>query len=194
MSKRSCKKYDRMIEDYIDGLLSDKKSRKLEAHLAECEDCCASLRFTSALTQIGQESGARISPEAREKMLEEAREAAKRKQRIKITVLICACVLVLASLLAVWIIRSGNQEKDEDQSAASNVIYSEIYRRADQRTRAHASDEYDVPEPVTPASPGGEDITLALLIVSGLLAIASFIAFLISLSSVRRIPSKKDNE
>ena len=29
MSKRSCKKYDRMIEDYIDGLLSEKKARKL---------------------------------------------------------------------------------------------------------------------------------------------------------------------
>ena len=43
-------------------------------------------------------------------------------------------------------------------------------------------------------APGGEDITLALLIVSGLLAIASFIAFLISLSSVRRIPPKKDKE
>jgi hypothetical protein len=43
-------------------------------------------------------------------------------------------------------------------------------------------------------APGGEDITLALLIVSGLLAIASFVAFLISLSSVRRIPPKKDKE
>ena len=44
------------------------------------------------------------------------------------------------------------------------------------------------------ASLKGDDITLALLIVSGLLAVASFIAFLISLSSVRRIPSKKDKE
>ena len=194
MSKRSCKKYDRMIEDYIDGLLSEKKARKLEEHLDECEDCRASLRFTIALTQIGQESGARISPEAREKMLEEAREAAKRKQRIKITVLICACVLVLASLLAVWIVRSGHQEKNDESLVSSDAVYSEIYRRADQRTRAHALDAYDIPEADAPSSPGGEDITLALLIVSGLLAIASFVAFLISLSSVRRIPSKKDNE
>ena len=194
MSKRSCKKYDRMIEDYIDGLLSEKKARKLEEHLDECEDCRASLRFTIALTQIGQESGSRISPEAREKMLEEAREAAKRKQRIKITVLICACVLVLASLLAVWIIRSGHQEKNDESLVSSDAVYCEIYRRADQRTRAHALDAYDIPEADAPSSPGGEDITLALLIVSGLLAIASFVAFLISLSSVRRIPSKKDNE
>jgi glucan phosphoethanolaminetransferase (alkaline phosphatase superfamily) len=43
-------------------------------------------------------------------------------------------------------------------------------------------------------APGGDDITLALLIVSGLLAIASFIAFLISLSSVRRVLSNKEKK
>lgn len=42
--------------------------------------------------------------------------------------------------------------------------------------------------------PGGDEITLALLIVSGLLAVASFVAFLISLSSVRSGRSGKDNE
>ncbi len=43
--------------------------------------------------------------------------------------------------------------------------------------------------------PGGDEITMALLIVSGLLAFASFIAFLISLSSVRKItPKKKDGD
>ena len=42
--------------------------------------------------------------------------------------------------------------------------------------------------------PGGEEITLALLIVSGLLAVASFVAFLISLSSVRNPSPKKDKE
>lgn len=41
---------------------------------------------------------------------------------------------------------------------------------------------------------GGEEITFALLIISGLLAVASFIAFLISLSSVRNTPSKKNRE
>ncbi|MBQ8259451.1 MAG: zf-HC2 domain-containing protein [Clostridia bacterium] len=40
--------------------------------------------------------------------------------------------------------------------------------------------------------PGGEEITLALLIVSGLLAVASFVAFLISLSSVRTSSDKKN--
>ena len=44
------------------------------------------------------------------------------------------------------------------------------------------------------SAPGGDEITLALLIVSGLLAVASFIAFLISLSSVRNTPSKKKDE
>ena len=43
-------------------------------------------------------------------------------------------------------------------------------------------------------TPGGVEITMALLVVSGLLAIASFIAFLISLSAVRNIPSKKDKD
>ena len=50
-------------------------------------------------------------------------------------------------------------------------------------------------QPATESSsaPGGEEITLALLIVSGLLAVASFVAFLISLSSVRTSSVKKDN-
>lgn len=62
----------------------------------------------------------------------------------------------------------------------------------------HATDAVNRDEELhpTPESstnrPGGEEITLALLIVSGLLAIASFIAFLISLSSVRRGTSNKD--
>ena len=43
-------------------------------------------------------------------------------------------------------------------------------------------------------APGGEEITMALLVVSGLLAVASFVAFLISLSSVRSAPSKKDKK
>lgn len=43
-------------------------------------------------------------------------------------------------------------------------------------------------------APGGEEITMALLVVSGLLAVASFVAFLISLSSVRNTPHKKDKE
>ena len=43
------------------------------------------------------------------------------------------------------------------------------------------------------SAPGGEEITLALLIVSGLLAVASFVAFLISLSSVRTSSAKKSN-
>ena len=50
-------------------------------------------------------------------------------------------------------------------------------------------------QPATESSsaPGGEEITLALLIVSGLLAVASFVAFLISLSSVRTSSAKKSN-
>ena len=43
-------------------------------------------------------------------------------------------------------------------------------------------------------APGGEEITMALLVVSGLLAVASFVAFLISLSSVRNPSPKKDTE
>ena len=46
--------------------------------------------------------------------------------------------------------------------------------------------------PEASSVPGGEEITLALLIVSGLLAVASFVAFLISLSSVRTSSDKKN--
>ena len=60
-------------------------------------------------------------------------------------------------------------------------------------TDAVNSDEELYPVPESSSNrPGGEEITLALLIVSGLLAVASFIAFLISLSSVRRGTSNKD--
>lgn len=45
--------------------------------------------------------------------------------------------------------------------------------------------QFSQAEPEASSVPGGEEITLALLIVSGLLAVASFVAFLISLSSVR---------
>lgn len=57
------------------------------------------------------------------------------------------------------------------------------------------SQTYDgAPEAEASSAPGGEEITLALLVVSGLLAVASFVAFLISLSSVRNPAPKKDKE
>lgn len=59
---------------------------------------------------------------------------------------------------------------------------------------AHDGDTTLIPFPEANSAPGGEEITYALLIVSGLLAVASFIAFLISLSSVRNTPSKKNGE
>ena len=52
---------------------------------------------------------------------------------------------------------------------------------------------YQDAAPESSSVPGGEEITIALLIVSGLLAVASFVAFLISLSSVRTSSVKKDN-
>ena len=52
---------------------------------------------------------------------------------------------------------------------------------------------YQDAAPEASSVPGGEEITLALLIVSGLLAVASFVAFLISLSSVRTSSAKKSN-
>lgn len=54
-----------------------------------------------------------------------------------------------------------------------------------------AGAETTVPEAT---APGGDDITLALLIVSGLLAIASFIAFLISLSTIRNKTNNKGEQ
>lgn len=52
---------------------------------------------------------------------------------------------------------------------------------------------YQDAAPESSSVPGGEEITLALLIVSGLLAVASFVAFLISLSSVRTSSAEKSN-
>ena len=63
-------------------------------------------------------------------------------------------------------------------------------------TNAAPEIQFDVlsPEAEASSAPGGEEITMALLVVSGLLAVASFVAFLISLSSVRNSSQKKDHE
>jgi hypothetical protein len=53
---------------------------------------------------------------------------------------------------------------------------------------------FEQPAAESSSAPGGEEITLALLIVSGLLAVASFIAFLISLSSIRNKPTNKGDQ
>ena len=60
--------------------------------------------------------------------------------------------------------------------------------------QASGSSLSDKPSAEATYAPGGEEITMALLVVSGLLAVASFVAFLISLSSVRNTPHKKDKE
>ncbi len=67
------------------------------------------------------------------------------------------------------------------------------------QTNSEADDGVDThvmeaPSAEATNAPGGEEITLALLIVSGLLAIASFIAFLISLSSIRNKPVNKGDQ
>ncbi|MBO5702406.1 MAG: zf-HC2 domain-containing protein [Clostridia bacterium] len=273
-NNRSCQKYDRMIDDYIDGLLSEKDTEKLEAHLAECEDCRASLRFSLALREMTRASAERIPQDVHNKILAEAGARGRRRQLIRRGALSVACALIFVASVAAWAMLPGRQKTedvppendpivqvtDEDtksslqpgsieepetdvsspmpeiQGTVDNTYTAEeeqIPNEPEGDSAAEMTEEELLPEtmptaetaakaetvmssasaenaedatdalPVTAPmaaeslgkdSPDGEDITLALLIVSGLLAVASFIAFLISLSSVRRIPSKKDKE
>ena len=75
---------------------------------------------------------------------------------------------------------------------------AEMQAPAEEVTESATKDGAETPityqdaAPEASSVPGGEEITLALLIVSGLLAVASFVAFLISLSSVRTSSDKKN--
>lgn len=285
-NKHSCEKFDRMMDDYIDGLLSDKDREKLEAHLSTCEECRRSLRFAIALRKMIHNS-AEIPPEALHGRIIESvkkdRRDKSRKKLIRLGTIAAAFALICISSAVAFAMLPGNHrtpdlpeddpiaeatlstitpsidnafsaEKDEAESikepeappatdfapeypaegtfaeaeeidsaeiaeqpemvatdaiapspttealTSPETILSETMADATQSValeNASAAEDRNqsvLPEPesTTSGRPGGEEITLALLIVSGLLAIASFIAFLISLSSVRRSPSNKD--
>ncbi len=284
-SKHSCKKYDLMIDDYIDGLLSDKEREELEAHLAQCEECRRTLRFSIALRQMIRVSAEEPSEDMHKKIMESVGKNTKNKKRGKAKIfrlgaVAAACALICLTSAALFTLLPGRQAASSDTpsdpeygcteyvntdiSASTQNSSPDIYTKADPTdSKAEALPEEDTPftempevadtviveeilpveteaieneAPGTSASaemtdtpddespsdeaaepetaptkdqhvtdtpdpsveaagsdrPGGEEITLALLIVSGLLAVASFIAFLISLSSVRTRPTKKE--
>lgn len=271
-NKRSCKKYDRMIEYYIDGLLSEKDAEKLEAHVAECKDCRTSLLFSMTLRQMARASAEKVPQEIHDKIMAQAVAYGRRNRLVKRGALFAACMLIFVSTVAVWAMLPGKQSAEApppengtyEETMASSIINASSSSEAPEKIETDALPTPEIGEPAEgsftveeellpgnaadpeaeksdeemaeatqaeeatmalpeageaaeatdappdthaspdaappiaeslgAARPGGEDITLALLIVSGLLAVASFIAFLISLSSVRRIPSKKDKE
>lgn len=274
-NKRSCKKYEAMIEDYIDGLLCEKEQKELEAHVAECDECRASLRFTLALIGMTHASAEELPRGLHDKIIAKTQSDKNRKQLLRRAVLFAACAVIFVSSVAAWAMLPGRQNSGElppdnigvenslsEQTVSSlndanslgnaevqapedvatdaqpetmeaeevpeidsdvkydeeNVMPEDVTQSAEEATQAEVvmpspenvatdappAEEATESEPhntlpiasesQSKATPGGEDITLALLIVSGLLAIASFIAFLISLSSVRQITSKKDKE
>ncbi len=85
----------------------------------------------------------------------------------------------------------------EAENAAGSVVAPATDKLHTKGENEDASTDGNIiltPSPKATYAPGGEEITMALLVVSGLLAVASFIAFLISLSSVRNTPHKKDKE
>ena len=266
-NKRICHKFDRMIDDYIDGMLTENEIKKLEAHLAECEECRASLHFALALREMTRASAENVPQEVHDKIIAETGSRGRRRQLIRRGALSVACALLFIASIAAWAMLPGRQ-KTEDIPPENNPVMQitgaeteaslndspieepetdaispmpELQEPTDEtwifeeetvpgelqpdsaaemtneeiiavKTTAEeiaipspeknesaeatkaATDTAFIAESLGAASPGGEDITLALLIVSGLLAVASFIAFLISLSSVRQIPSKKDKE
>lgn len=92
---------------------------------------------------------------------------------------------------------SAEADKPETEEAATELpeaieTFAETLPiSADINASEDADGEFEV-FPEANKAPGGDEITLALLVVSGLLAVASFIAFLISLSSIRKTSQKKN--
>lgn len=286
-NKHSCEKYDRMIDDYIDGILSDADREKLEAHLSTCEECRRSLRFAAALREMIRGSAENQPADMHQNIMESVKKdqkTASRKKLIRLGAIAAAFAVICLSSAVAFAMLPGNQktndlpeddaiaegtfiedspsinessekneivgcgpdepeappatdfipeEPAEDTFAAAEEVESnenaempdiavpectapnaatEALTEAEMLTPEtdtlpevshtsaleHATDAVNQDEGLhpTPESssnrPGGEEITLALLIVSGLLAVASFIAFLISLSSVRKGTSNKD--
>lgn len=88
---------------------------------------------------------------------------------------------------------TASAETDVPVDSAADAVEAETTKHYF-KGQASGSSLSDKPSAEATYAPGGEDITMALLVVSGLLAVASFVAFLISLSSVRNTPHKKDKE
>lgn len=286
-NKHSCEKYDRMIDDYIDGLLNDKDREKLEAHLSTCEECRRSLRFAAALREMIRISAENQPDDMHQKIMESVKKEQKinsRKKLIRLGAIAAAFAVICLSSAVAFAMLPGNQRTNDlpeddpiaegtfiedapsiNESFEKNEIENcgptepeappatdcvpeapaeDTFAEAEEvesnenvelpevavpectapNAATEALTEAEMPTPETDAlpeashtsalehatdavnrdeelhpvpesssnRPGGEEITLALLIVSGLLAIASFIAFLISLSSVRKGTSNKD--
>lgn len=286
-NKHSCEKYDRMIDDYIDGILSDADREKLEAHLSTCEECRRSLRFAAALREMIRISAEKQPEDMHQRIMESVKKeqkTASRKKLIRLGAIAAAFALICLSSAVAFAMLPGNQKTGDlpeddaiaegtfiedlpsiNESSEKNEIvgcgpdepeappatdcipeepFEDTFAEAEEvesnenaempdiavpectspNAATEALTEAELPTPETDAlpevshmsslehatdavnsdeelypvpesssnRPGGEEITLALLIVSGLLAVASFIAFLISLSSVRRGTSNKD--
>ena len=88
---------------------------------------------------------------------------------------------------------TASAETDVPVDSAADAVEAETTKHYF-KGQASGSSLSDKPSAESTYAPGGEEITMALLVVSGLLAVASFVAFLISLSSVRNTPHKKDKE
>ena len=88
---------------------------------------------------------------------------------------------------------TASAETDVPVDGAADAVEPETTKHYF-KGQASGSSLSDKPSAEATYAPGGEEITMALLVVSGLLAVASFVAFLISLSSVRNTPHKKDKE
>ena len=88
---------------------------------------------------------------------------------------------------------TASAETDVPVDSAADAVEAETTKHYF-KGQASGSSLSDKPSAEATYAPGGEEITMALLVVSGLLAVASFVAFLISLSSVRSAPSKKDKK
>jgi anti-sigma factor RsiW len=69
MSETPCEHCERMMQPYMDRVLSPEEQAEAEAHLAECEWCAKRYRFEEKLRQYVRVAGDEpMSPELKQKL------------------------------------------------------------------------------------------------------------------------------
>lgn len=143
-----CSKYQKLLSDWLDGNLSEKKQKKLELHLKECHFCQEYCQELKALDQaaknipeaeIGNVSEFEDCLRRRLSQIKGQREEKERKRRFKIPVPAWGFGLVFLAVIMYLIFypRSAD-ERDRQMQLVTLLSYEDSYLAL---TQAIATDE-----------------------------------------------------